>query len=108
MLLLGTAVLVSYFLLIEVFEVRREGAMNYFSNMWNMMDWAGFILFFFTFVAFEVITVSGPGGYLGGHYLISRVLHKITNCSYRQQLTLRRNARSDADNSGGGLLGGVI
>jgi hypothetical protein len=56
---------------------------------------------------YEVITVAGPGGYLGGNYLISRVLHTITNCSYRQQVSLRRNARADAS-GGSSLPGGVF
>ncbi|MGB5453263.1 MAG: contractile injection system protein, VgrG/Pvc8 family [Sedimenticolaceae bacterium] len=55
-----------------------------------------------------VVTVAGPGGYLGGDYLVSRVLHTITNCSYRQQVSLRRNARADADNGGSALPGGVF
>ncbi len=53
---------------------------------------------------YEVITVAGPGGYLGGNYLISRVLHIITNSGYCQQLSLRRNARADADSGGGSSL----
>jgi hypothetical protein len=43
---------------------------------------------------YQVIRVAGPGGYLGGNYFISRVKHVINCCSYKQSLTLKRNARS--------------
>ena len=55
----------------------------------------------------QVISVAGPGGYLGGNYLISRVHHVINDSSYLQSVTLKRNARS-AGASGGGGLGGVF
>jgi hypothetical protein len=57
---------------------------------------------------YEVITVAGPGGYLGGNYMISRVLHTITNSGYCQQLSLRRNARADADSGGGASIPGGV
>jgi phage protein D len=56
---------------------------------------------------YQVISVAGAGGYLSGHYLISRVIHTLNNEQYKQQLTLRRNARSDGT-SGGSLPGGVF
>lgn len=55
----------------------------------------------------QVISVAGPGGHLGGLYLISRVHHVITDGGYMQTLTLKRNARS-AGSDGGGLVGGVF
>jgi hypothetical protein len=55
----------------------------------------------------QVISVAGPGGFLGGDYLISRVHHVINDGSYKQSLTLKRNARS-AGYSGGGGFGGVF
>jgi hypothetical protein len=55
----------------------------------------------------QVISVAGPGGQLGGLYLISRVHHVINDGSYVQTLTLKRNARS-AGSGGGNLLGGVF
>ena len=48
-LLWTTLALVVYFIIIEAFEVRQEGPFSYFTNMWNAMDWAGFLLFFATF-----------------------------------------------------------
>lgn len=56
----------------------------------------------------QVISVAGAGRVLSGNYLISRVTHQITEDSYRQKLTLRRNARSAG--AGGGLpsLGGIV
>ncbi|GGX79769.1 hypothetical protein GCM10007160_03970 [Litchfieldella qijiaojingensis] len=56
---------------------------------------------------YNVIAVAGPGGFLGGEYLISRVTHTLDDEGYRQQLTLRRNARS-VGSGGGGALGGVF
>lgn len=56
---------------------------------------------------YEVVTVAGPGGYLGGDYLIGRVLHRVSSRGYLQQVSLRRNARSDGG-GGLGLPGGVF
>lgn len=55
----------------------------------------------------QIISVAGPGGHLGGLYLISRVHHVISDGDYVQTLTLKRNARS-AGSSDGGLVGGVF
>jgi hypothetical protein len=57
---------------------------------------------------YEVVTVAGPGGYLGGDYLVGRVLHTVSSSGYVQQLSLRRNARSDASGGLPGLSGGVF
>ena len=57
---------------------------------------------------YQIIRVAGPGGYLGGEYLISRVHHHIDDAGYRQNLTLKRNARSAGSAAGGGLGGGVF
>ena len=59
---------------------------------------------------YQVVNVAGPGGYLGGAYLISRVQHVINDESYKQNLTLKRNARSSGSSGGGvtGLLGGLF
>lgn len=54
---------------------------------------------------YRTITVAGAGGYLGGPWLISRVLHTLTAGSYLQQVSLRRNARSDV--AGGGAAAAV-
>jgi phage protein D len=56
----------------------------------------------------QTISVAGPGGFLGGTYLISQVQHRLTDGSYKQNLTLKRNARSGGAQAGGGLLGGVF
>jgi hypothetical protein len=52
-LLWVTLVLVVYFLMIEAFEARTEGLGSYFTNMWNAMDWAGFLLFFLVFDSYQ-------------------------------------------------------
>jgi len=57
---------------------------------------------------YQVISVAGPGGYLGGDYLISRVRHVINDGGYKQNLTLKRNARSAGSSGGGGLPGGDL
>lgn len=58
---------------------------------------------------YKVIRITGAGGYLSGDYLISRVTHMISDEQYKQQFTLRRNARSAGSNGGGaGLPGGIF
>lgn len=57
---------------------------------------------------YQVLTVLGVGGYLSGDYLISRVTHVINGESYKQQIQLRRNARSAGGGGGGDLLGRVL
>ena len=57
---------------------------------------------------YHTITVTGAGGYLSGDWLISHVTHIINDESYKQQFTLRRNARSDGAGGGGGLGGGIF
>jgi phage protein D len=55
----------------------------------------------------RVVSVAGAGGHLSGNWLVSQVTHTISDASYKQAFSLRRNARSSG-NSGGGLLGGVF
>jgi len=57
---------------------------------------------------YRVVNVSGAGSQLGGAYLVSRVHHVIGDGHYRQNLTLKRNARSAGGASAGGLPGGVF
>ena len=57
---------------------------------------------------YQVISVAGPGGYLGGSYLISRVKHVINDSSYKQSLTLKRNARSAGSTGSDSLLAGIF
>lgn len=57
---------------------------------------------------YQVIAVAGPGGYLGGDYLISRVQHIINDSGYKQNLTLKRNARSAGYSVGSELPGGIF
>ena len=57
---------------------------------------------------YQVISVAGPGGYLGGDYLISRVQHVINDSGYKQNLILKRNARSAGSGGGSGLPGGIF
>ena len=35
-----------WFVLLEVIELSQSGFASYFTNLWNVMDWANFILFF--------------------------------------------------------------
>ena len=55
----------------------------------------------------RVVTVAGAGGFLSGDWLISQVTHTISDASYKQAFSLRRNARS-AGSEGGGLLDGIF
>jgi hypothetical protein len=58
---------------------------------------------------YQVVGVTGVGGYLSGRYLISRVTHLLTDASYKQTFSLVRNARSAG--AGGGvpsLPGGLV
>lgn len=57
---------------------------------------------------YQVLNVTGVGGYLSGEYLISRVTHVITDEGYRQQITLRRNARSKGVGATGPALPGGL
>ncbi len=57
---------------------------------------------------YTVIKVTGVGGYLSGDWLISKVTHTINDAGYKQQFSLRRNARSGGANSNGGGVGGGI
>jgi len=57
---------------------------------------------------YTVITVTGVGGYLSGDWLISKVTHTINDAGYKQQFSLRRNARSAGANSNSGGIGGGI
>ncbi len=56
----------------------------------------------------KTITVTGAGGYLSGDWLISQVTHVINDVSYKQQFSLRRNARSDGAGGSSGFGGGVF
>jgi phage protein D len=49
----------------------------------------------------KVVTVAGAGGFLSGDYLIDRVSHVINSESYKQQFSLRRNARAAGSNTNG-------
>ena len=47
--------LVLFFVVVECLEVYEDGTngtppTEYFSNMWNLMDWCGFILFLLLFI----------------------------------------------------------
>ncbi len=56
---------------------------------------------------YHVVQVAGAGSHLAGSYLISQVTHTLDDESYRQQFTLRRNARS-AGGSSSAATGGVF
>ena len=56
----------------------------------------------------EVINVAGPGGKLGGAYLVSRVQHVLNDASYKQHVTLQRNALSAGGGGVHGITGGIF
>lgn len=56
---------------------------------------------------YQVIAVEGASASLSGDYLVSHVTHTITDSGYRQNTTLRRNARATGG-GGAGLLGGIF
>jgi len=57
----------------------------------------------------QMIAVAGAGRQLSGQWLISRVTHIINDEGYRQQMTLRRNARSDGTASmAANLIGSIV
>lgn len=57
---------------------------------------------------YKVVSVAGAGGYLSGDYLISRVTHLIDDGGYKQQLNLRRNARSAGSGALDSFLAGIF
>ena len=57
---------------------------------------------------YRSITLRGAGGYLSGDWLISRVTHVYSDEGYRQQFTLRRNARSAGGSGGAGAIPGGL
>ena len=42
--------LVVFFCVLEWVEWSQEGTWKYFSDMWNLMDWANFVIFFLVYV----------------------------------------------------------
>ena len=56
---------------------------------------------------YATVGLAGAGP-MSGRYLVAQVNHMIDDQSYRQQFTLRRNARSAIGGAGGGLPGGVF
>ena len=50
--------LVIFFIVNEGIEAYIDGFGNYFTNMWNLMDWSGFLLFFALFVEFHNLRYS--------------------------------------------------
>ena len=56
---------------------------------------------------YATIALAGAGP-MSGRYLVAQVNHTIDDQSYRQQFTLRRNARSAVGGASGGLPAGVF
>ena len=50
--------LVVFFVINEGVEAYVDGFTQYFTNMWNLMDWSGFLLFTMLFVQFHVLRES--------------------------------------------------
>ena len=57
---------------------------------------------------YQVLRVAGIGGHLSGNYVVSRVTHRLTDASYRQQFALVRNARSAGSGGGPSVPGGLF
>jgi hypothetical protein len=57
---------------------------------------------------YQVVSVAGIGGYLSGNYFVSRVTHRLTDISYRQEFALVRNARAAGGNGAVGIPGGIV
>ena len=52
-----------FFMLLEGVELAKSGAAEYFQDMWNLMDWANFIIFLLTFASFrELYRVEADRG----------------------------------------------
>jgi hypothetical protein len=56
---------------------------------------------------YATVTLAGAGP-MSGRYLIAQVNHVMDDQTYRQQFTLRRNARATLGGAGGGLPGSVF
>ena len=62
--------LVVFFIVNEGIEAYIDGFGKYFTNMWNLMDWSGFLLFFALFVEFHNLrnsltdTTCNDGAYM--------------------------------------------
>lgn len=56
---------------------------------------------------YGTVALAGAGP-MSGRYLVAQVNHLIDDQTYRQQFTLRRNARATVGGAGGGLPGGVF
>jgi len=52
-ILTTTLLLVIYFMLVEFNELRTEGPIDYFANMWNLMDWANFAIYFALYMEYN-------------------------------------------------------
>ncbi len=48
-------VLTGYFMFLEVVELAQSGLADYFTNVWNVLDWANFMLFFQVYVALNQV-----------------------------------------------------
>lgn len=57
---------------------------------------------------YRVVSVAGVGANLSGDYLVARVTHVLTDDSYKQQVELKRNARSAEAGAGAGAPGGIF
>ena len=66
--------LVLFFIFNEGIEAYIDGFGNYFTNMWNLMDWSGFLLFFALFTEFHNLRYSlTDATFNDGAYMCSEV-----------------------------------
>ena len=47
-----------WFCMLEIVELTQAGCMSYFVNIWNVIDWANFMLFFQAFIAWAEMIVT--------------------------------------------------
>ena len=68
--------LVIFFIVNEGIEAYLDGFGNYFTNMWNLMDWAGYMLFLLLYVEWHALRDSMTDATCSnGAYLCTEVGH---------------------------------
>lgn len=121
-------VLTGYFMFLEGVEVSGSGLAEYFSNIWNVMDWANFMLFFQVYMALiEMLdfstrdaarkiypatcgsTICDDFGFMDEWEVLRRMLPTIfavcpslprRNCQTRQRLNMLPNRLAAGDEHG--------
>ena len=53
--------MVGFFAVLEGVELFKSGASTYFADLWNVMDWANFLLYFFTWRQIRAVAAAAEG-----------------------------------------------